>query len=470
MDFSSSAFKEADVDGGSHQVLQMTAADYVIELGLEGGCDDEEEGVVEAEVQQELTRAREAWERCLDPLHASTTLEAVSESVAEREFLSRVLKDLGCEVEVEDMELRGQDAQEEAGTERRAAWTKDGFTDWYVRWLFQSEEDEDDEDASTVELNGSNDKSSSSRTWSSVQWTVAPSAEAVEGESWKCDHCRVLNSWSARRCVACESTWSPPHSSASSVAQISEEKDTDAEAKSKAVIGASGFVFGGATSTFGTSSMASVVGAPISSAPSTSALTGFTGFSFGSALGVPLVCGLLHAAITEESEPKIVLDGGVCEPTSLSSSLKQDSGFAGVSNQSSFGSFAELNLINLSQSSPLREASCSPTPDSPNSFLMSKFTFSKELNDSGSIAEDGHCDASVEEILHSQGRSLDRYQISTAMTASNGDMEEELEETLYPWSLDRSNSPDSPKIRRRHSSDNNKNQDESFNEHSKKGI
>eukprot|EP01035_Chromulina_nebulosa_P020665 gene20665-26793_t len=80
--------------------------------------------------------------------------------------------------------------------------TKDAFIDWYIRWVFQSDDDFNEDD-NNINSNDSKDVSKSG--WTGISWSVAPTSTAITGETWKCSNCRIINKWNDRKCLACDS-------------------------------------------------------------------------------------------------------------------------------------------------------------------------------------------------------------------------------------------------------------------------
>jgi hypothetical protein len=152
--------------------------------------------------------------------------------------------------------------------------SKDSFIDWYIRWVFKQDDDLGD-DNPEAEINNETDIPKSSG-WSGVSWSVKPSLEAVNGETWKCLKCRIINPWSEGKCLACDSD--APHASTLVPKVVTSTVFGFGSSSSNTIPQPSGFSFSGAplagsssTSTF------SFTNAPIASNHS-SIVTG--GFSF----------------------------------------------------------------------------------------------------------------------------------------------------------------------------------------------
>ena len=65
--------------------------------------------------------------------------------------------------------------------------TVESFAEWYLYYVFKGEEEEEDEEEREFKTVGGLDKS------------LVPE----EGKAWRCPGCRVVNTWTTRRCIAC---------------------------------------------------------------------------------------------------------------------------------------------------------------------------------------------------------------------------------------------------------------------------
>lgn len=160
--------------------------------------------------------------------------------------------------------------------------TKESFIDWYLRWIFENEGgDEDDVDVEReVDIAPSGS--------SSIKWTVAPTAAPVEGVTWKCPVCRIINKWENNKCLACES-WAPhvDEETKKSSKTAATPKEFETSSTSSAVNFSNGFVFGSSGFSFGSSSSSSTTtttttGSAEASSKSSFSASGSTGvFNFG---------------------------------------------------------------------------------------------------------------------------------------------------------------------------------------------
>ena len=74
-----------------------------------------------------------------------------------------------------------------AGTENKL--TLDLFCQWYLNFIFKGEDEEEVEEEE--------------REFKTPGGLVQQTLE--DGVSYRCSNCRVINSWTTRRCIACES-------------------------------------------------------------------------------------------------------------------------------------------------------------------------------------------------------------------------------------------------------------------------
>jgi hypothetical protein len=177
-------------------------------LGL---CDDDEDDDEElvSEVQAELEGALEAWGAVVgvDALSVAASVDAADGVLVD------LMGALRSEYHVDE---QGQGLRRAMAGGAMGEITRGAFVDWYMRWVFVDGDNGEDDGAGDREtfepVAGASSSGSSTlgfgtsgRDWSSVRWAVQPcAATSVEGETWKCGHCRVVNPWVERRCIACE--------------------------------------------------------------------------------------------------------------------------------------------------------------------------------------------------------------------------------------------------------------------------
>lgn len=159
---------------------------YILQLKLD---DDMAE-----DIQQEIDDATKAWQTVFQDK------EFVDESSFEGEssHISSLMSILGTTYCEEDhgVELRSRMSGNES------VLSKYAFIDWYVRWVFRQDDIEGDDDP---EKEISDEKVSTSTGWTGISWSVKPVSDAVDGETWKCSKCRIINQWNQRKCLACDS-------------------------------------------------------------------------------------------------------------------------------------------------------------------------------------------------------------------------------------------------------------------------
>ena len=144
---------------------------------------------------------------------------------------------------------------------------EDDFITWYMKWLFEDEssdeeEDRGDEDASTAP--------SSSNGWGDIF------GDQATRDTWKCDICSVPNDLTATKCVACE-TPKPGLAAEDDTTTALPETST----VSGSSIGPGGFSFGGTSAGASGFSFGSAPTATTPGAPKTEDGSKPSGFSFG---------------------------------------------------------------------------------------------------------------------------------------------------------------------------------------------
>lgn len=150
----------------------MFATDFITSMKLD---DDMEE-----EIGEEIENAKSAWSKW--------SHLAMGDQTA---FYTAILEDLGTSF---DDSIAGELLALEKGS-------LCSFTDWYIRWLFKVEDEGEypgGEDTDNVI-----DQTKESG-WSQVKWTVQPVAKPIEGVSWQCNRCRIINVWKESKCIGCD--------------------------------------------------------------------------------------------------------------------------------------------------------------------------------------------------------------------------------------------------------------------------
>jgi hypothetical protein len=268
----------------------LSATQYVQELGLDA---------VDAEdIQAELDSARKAWVQVLGSATKQYEVRARQEDAVDGEgevdaVLSQLMTVLGATYRPEE---HGVVLAKVAGG---TALSLEVFTDWYVRWLYKSEDSSDGNGDSSGEEEGDCGKSKpavSAGGWGSAKWTVAPRASK---DQWKCSVCSVVNSKADAECVACGGDNPDPAVAAkagdtaadgragssagtSSVGFSFGALTTGTATTTGAAAASGGFSFGGAATATASRSAIPVVGSVTLNAPPTTTAGTTTGTSFGS--------------------------------------------------------------------------------------------------------------------------------------------------------------------------------------------
>ena len=136
--------------------------------------------------------------------------------------------------------------------------TVDSFAQWYLYYVFKGEEEEEDEEEREFKTDGGLDK------------TLVPE----EGKAWRCAGCRVVNSWTIRRCIACNDL--APH--ADTLPLSEKEQATQAFGKPFSQNPSPQFTFGVSPGTCAPSTSAFTFAAPATAASTAPNTTG--GFTF----------------------------------------------------------------------------------------------------------------------------------------------------------------------------------------------
>ena len=88
-------------------------------------------------------------------------------------------------------------------------WDEAGVVEWYIQFMYAEEDGEEHSDyidETDLAVENADEKGS----WDSTDWTVKPVAEAVDGESWKCEECHSVTEWSQVVCRVCNAKGTHP--------------------------------------------------------------------------------------------------------------------------------------------------------------------------------------------------------------------------------------------------------------------
>lgn len=240
----------------------------------------------EEEVNEEIAKARESWVKC-----GATSGQDQTSNIR---TVEKLMTHLGASFQPEL-------ATSSTGTYLLENLSEEAFVDFYLRWLFQIDEDVDGANEEE-DLEGDSSGGKAAGNWSNIKWTVTVPI-AVDGESWKCDRCKIVNQWETHRCLGCDNmalhapanSFGGSSSSTSFSTNCSNGSITSAgfsfgvKTSSSADDGAAPNASGAASGTAPISSQQSALsfsfGVPNSSAPSTvfdgQPKSGSTGFTFG---------------------------------------------------------------------------------------------------------------------------------------------------------------------------------------------
>ena len=235
------------------------AAAYVESLGLDADMVED--------VQEEIDNAQRAWAK----------VSGGGAAAGDAAFYSALMGELGSAF---DEAVSGELLALEKGSLQ-------AFTDWYVKWLFHEEELEDDDGGEGEEETTSG--ATKEANWSQVKWSVQPVAKPVEGVSWQCSTCRIINQWKDAKCLGCDDA--APHAAdlpevapSSSSSKPAFAFSAPAPPASGGAISSSGFTFGGGSAaasgaSIGSSGFTFPAAAAASTVPSTAPVVG-GGFTF----------------------------------------------------------------------------------------------------------------------------------------------------------------------------------------------
>ena len=227
----------------------MSPEEFVALLCLEA---DEVE-----DVAMEMEDALEAWRDLLDDRQVVKLDEHPN-------IWTKLAKKLGTTHSSETCERTAKELADNEGNVTQSA-----FIDWYVRYVFKSDDDEEyvEEEVQVISTEKATTSDSKPSGWGNISWSVAPNSEVKEGETWKCKNCFIVNKWEQAQCIGCDVD--APHA------------DTLPKPEKPVAAATHGFTFGAPAATTTAPASGFTFGAPSTSDSSSTSNT--TVFTFGSA-------------------------------------------------------------------------------------------------------------------------------------------------------------------------------------------
>lgn len=145
------------------------------------------------EIDGEILKATQAWERLLPEIERGN-------------FHALLMQELGAgtndDLAAELAKLPKGDLQ--------------AFVRAYIAWLFQEDADAGEYVDGDGEAEGDSAVGTDSQGpgqaggWTKVNWAVQPVAKPVDGITWQCATCRIVNDWKLVKCQGCDAN--APHS------------------------------------------------------------------------------------------------------------------------------------------------------------------------------------------------------------------------------------------------------------------
>mmetsp|Transcript_15583 Transcript_15583/g.14115 ORF Transcript_15583/g.14115 Transcript_15583/m.14115 type:complete len:240 (+) Transcript_15583:40-759(+) len=166
----------------------LSSEEYIKELKLDDDQIDD--------INEELETAEKAWNTI-----TTNNVITIDNDTDKHQLFSDLVIKLGTTYSSDDHGVELSDRINES-----YELTKDAFIDWYIRWVFQSDDDLNEDDNN---INNDDSKEVSKSGWTGISWSIAPTSTAITGETWKCSNCRIINKWNDRKCLACDSN--APH-------------------------------------------------------------------------------------------------------------------------------------------------------------------------------------------------------------------------------------------------------------------
>jgi len=188
----------ADADGNFNKDSTVNAREKAVELVRKMYLEEDD---IE-DVENDIIEAEKIWDSVVICPHKTIDMKA-EVSISDNGPICKIMESLGATYSIDD---HGK-SLEIFSLEYGSTLDVNLFIDWYISYLYKTEEDEEcmndndpDDLLNNVDSKGSNN---SDHNWSKTTWTITPS-KSVAGETWKCNSCYVINTIESDRCISCE--------------------------------------------------------------------------------------------------------------------------------------------------------------------------------------------------------------------------------------------------------------------------
>ena len=167
------------------------AKQLVVKMSLE---DDDIE-----DIENDIFEAQKIWTTIVGGPNNTIDMKTAN-SISDNGPICKIMESLGATYSIDD---HGK-SLELISLEHSNILDMNTFADWYIVYLYKNEEDDEYNNGTDLHEDKKMDPIvNSNSTWNNTMWTVTPST-SVEGQTWKCNSCYVINKIESNKCISCE--------------------------------------------------------------------------------------------------------------------------------------------------------------------------------------------------------------------------------------------------------------------------
>ena len=148
------------------------------------------------DIENDITEAQKIWNTIVGGPEDTIDMGTVT-STSDNGPICKIMESLGATYSTDD---HGK-SLEIISSDHSSMLDFNSFLEWYIAYLYKN--DEDEEYNNEIENEYKTTSSNSNSNWNSTTWTIIPST-SVEGETWKCNSCYVINKIESKKCISCE--------------------------------------------------------------------------------------------------------------------------------------------------------------------------------------------------------------------------------------------------------------------------
>ena len=149
------------------------------------------------DIQNDIIEAQKIWNSIVGGPEDTIDMSTVA-STSDDGPICKIMESLGATYSIDD---HGNPLETISSKHNSSMLDFNSFVDWYIAYLYKN--DDDEEYCSEIEIEHTTTSTNSNSNWNSTTWTITPST-SIEGETWKCNSCYVINKLESKKCISCE--------------------------------------------------------------------------------------------------------------------------------------------------------------------------------------------------------------------------------------------------------------------------